>query len=70
MASSTTPTLVVSGENSPPMFRHLAALLTSLLPDDRWLVVPAASHLMHVENPAVINANLRRFLGDVAGTNP
>jgi pimeloyl-ACP methyl ester carboxylesterase len=54
--------LIVTGTNSPPMFRHLAALLTSLLPNARSLDVPAASHVMHLENPDALNAGLLQFL--------
>jgi pimeloyl-ACP methyl ester carboxylesterase len=65
IASASTPSLVVTGANSPKMFRRLAALLAALLPDSRTLEVPSASHAMHLENPAALNAGLLRFLASV-----
>ena len=55
--------LVVTGKDSPPMFHHLATLLASLLPNAHTLEVPAASHVMHLENPDALNSGLLQFLG-------
>jgi pimeloyl-ACP methyl ester carboxylesterase len=66
IASVRTPALVVTGANSPAIFRRLAALLAALLPDSRNLEVPSASHVMHVENPAALNAGLLSFLASVS----
>jgi pimeloyl-ACP methyl ester carboxylesterase len=60
-----TPALVIAGANSPIMFRRLAGLLASLLPNSRTLNVPAASHAMHVENPTAVNDAVLRFLASV-----
>ena len=57
-----TPALVVIGAESPPMFRRLAALLASLLPNGQRLTVPQASHAMHLQNPDALNAGLLAFL--------
>ena len=64
-----TQALVVTGERSPAMFRRMAGLLASLLPESRRLEVPNASHVMHVENPAVVNAEILRFLHEVVRAN-
>jgi pimeloyl-ACP methyl ester carboxylesterase len=56
-----TRTLVVTGAESPPMFRHLAALLSSLLPNAQRLTVPAACHAMHLQNAEDLNAGLLAF---------
>lgn len=64
IASVTTRALVIAGANSPAMFRRLAGLLAALLPNGQTLDVPAASHAMHVENPAVVNDALLRFLAE------
>jgi pimeloyl-ACP methyl ester carboxylesterase len=56
------PTLVVTGSDSPAALRRLAALLASLLPNARRLDVPGASHLMHLQNAAAFNARLQGFL--------
>lgn len=65
IASVRTPALVVTGANSPALFHQLAALLESLLPNNRSLEIPAASHVMHVQNPAALNHGVLHFLGDV-----
>lgn len=65
IGSVRTPALVVTGANSPTLFHRLAGLLASLLPNSRSLDIPAASHVMHVENPAALNDGLLHFLGDV-----
>ena len=58
--------LIVTGAQSPVFLRRLAGLLAALLPNSRRLDIPSASHVMHVENPAALNAGLLRFLTDVA----
>jgi pimeloyl-ACP methyl ester carboxylesterase len=65
IATVTTPALVLSGVNSPAMFKRLAGLLAGLLPNGRILTVPAASHAMHVQNPTAVNDALLRFLAEV-----
>jgi pimeloyl-ACP methyl ester carboxylesterase len=47
------------------MFRRLAGLLATLLPNGRKVTVPAASHMMHIQNPAAVNAAALRFLTEV-----
>ncbi|MEX0629143.1 MAG: alpha/beta hydrolase [Chloroflexota bacterium] len=56
------PALVVTGSDSPAALRRLAGLLASLLPNARRLDVPAATHLMHLQNSAAFNAGLLEFL--------
>ena len=60
------PTLVVTGANSPIMFRRLAELLASLIPSSRRLEIPSASHAMHLSNPGALNAGLLQFLAHAA----
>ena len=64
IAAIMTPALIITGANSPTMFRRLAALLAALLPNSRTVDVPAASHAMHLENPAALNDALVRFLAE------
>lgn len=66
IASVRTPTLVVTGADSPALFHELATLLTSFLTDSRSLDVPAASHAMHVANPTVVNTAILEFVEQVA----
>src|SRR5215472_1387333 len=59
------PALIVTGAQCPPWLPRLARLLSTLLPDGRGLEVPSATHFMHLQNPAAVNAGLLRFLSDV-----
>ena len=64
IASVRTPTLVISGANSPSLFQQLAALLSRLLPNSRSFEVPNASHAMHAENPEAVNSAILTFLDE------
>ena len=48
-------TLLLHGERSPRLFRLLADRLEELLPNVRRIEVPGASHIMHEDNPQVVN---------------
>lgn len=63
--SVTAPALIVTGANSPALFRRLADLVASLLPNSRRLDIPSASHAMHLQNPAAVNTGLLRFLAEM-----
>ncbi len=56
------PTLLLHGERSPGLFRLLAERLDELLPNARREEVPGASHIMHEDNPAVVNKAIAGFL--------
>lgn len=55
-------TLVMTGANSPALFRLLAQRLDALLPDSRLVRIPDASHVMHLQNPSATNAAILDFL--------
>ena len=57
-----TPTLLVQGEVSPPMFGHVTEELARVLPHAERVTIPAASHVMHVQNPPAYNAAVLSFL--------
>ena len=51
------PALIVTGENSIPTFRERRDLLLAWLPNVEAFELPAATHLLHVQNPdAMANA--------------
>jgi pimeloyl-ACP methyl ester carboxylesterase len=56
------PALIVRGSDSPPLLRQLMDVLAGLLPNSILIDIPQASHIMNVQNPATLNAELRRFL--------
>lgn len=56
-----TPTLLVQGEVSPPMFGRITEALARALPDAERATIPAASHLMHVQDPPAYNAAVLAF---------
>lgn len=57
-----TPTLLLTGEKSPALLRHLTERLLELLPAARRVIIPAASHLMHYEQPAAVNRTVLDFI--------
>jgi pimeloyl-ACP methyl ester carboxylesterase len=59
------PTLLISGEKSPPLFHHLMDRLRELLPHADRAEIPAASHIMHEDNPMAYSRAIRSFLGNV-----
>ncbi len=59
------PTLLLSGEQSPPLFRHLVRFLGELIPSAETAVVPNASHIMHEDNPGVFLDRVESFLEHV-----
>jgi len=54
-----TPTLVVAGEQSPPIMRETAEQLAKMLPNARALTLPDATHDI---NPALLSGALSEFL--------
>jgi pimeloyl-ACP methyl ester carboxylesterase len=56
------PTLLVNGQESPRIFHCLIDRLAELLPAARRIGIPAASHIMHEDNPAAYNAAVLAFL--------
>ena len=65
LADLAAPSLVVTGERDVPCFREMSAVLARRLPDVRQEVVAAAGHMVNLEQPAVVNALLARFLDQV-----
>ncbi len=58
----TTPTLLVRGEHSPPMFGRVTAHLDKLLPDSAQVTLADASHITHEDNPAAYVAAVSGFM--------
>lgn len=56
------PALVMVGEHSPAFLHHLARRLHELLPRARWRGIAGASHVMHEDNPAAVDAAILGFL--------
>ena len=63
----TTPTLVMTGAESPIGLRLLASELGRLLPNSRQVSIPKASHVMHVANPGATLEAIEAFLASRAG---
>jgi pimeloyl-ACP methyl ester carboxylesterase len=57
-----TPTLVVTGELSPKIYRAISRQLDSALPNSELRILPAASHGLQMENPADFNAAVLEFV--------
>jgi pimeloyl-ACP methyl ester carboxylesterase len=58
------PTLLVSGEDSPAIMRRATERLAQLLPNVQRAQIARASHEMQLDNPAVFNDVVGRFLSE------
>jgi pimeloyl-ACP methyl ester carboxylesterase len=57
------PTLLLTGQHSPTAMLRLTDRLEELLPIVERIEIPDASHGMHEDNPAAVNAAIVGFLG-------
>ncbi|MBT8465275.1 MAG: alpha/beta hydrolase [Deltaproteobacteria bacterium] len=64
--SVSVPTLLLCGQRSPAFLRRLSDRLEELLPNVRRIEVPGASHIMHEDNPEVVNRAIAEFLKGTA----
>lgn len=60
----TSPTLLLQGEESPPMLQRIVQELEPCLPNSSRAVVPAAGHEMVAENPEAYNEIVLAFLAE------
>ena len=58
----TTPTLLLTGGQSPPLLRLLTDLLHELVPHGERVDIPGAAHATHEDNPSAYNAAVLAFL--------
>ncbi len=56
------PTLLLTGELSPPIFRPIIKELQRCIPETECSMIPKASHAMHAGNPEAYNARVLSFL--------
>lgn len=63
------PTLVVAGELDRVTPLAESTLITRLVDNGRLVVIKDSSHLPNIENPAGFNAELRKFLGELDGSD-
>ncbi|MEZ5352471.1 MAG: alpha/beta hydrolase [Bryobacteraceae bacterium] len=56
------PTLLLTAQNSSPLFRPLIQRLEELLPVADRAEIPAAAHIMHEDNAPAFNAAVLSFL--------
>jgi pimeloyl-ACP methyl ester carboxylesterase len=56
------PVLLLGGAMSPPIFTPILDELERCLPQADRCTIPAASHSLHIENPAAYNAAVLGFL--------
>jgi pimeloyl-ACP methyl ester carboxylesterase len=64
LSTLTMPTLVVLGEDDYADFLAIGEHLASEIPDAELVVVPAAGHLVGIDQPEELNALLLEFLSD------
>jgi pimeloyl-ACP methyl ester carboxylesterase len=56
------PTLLITGQRSPRLFHRLVDRLEELLPRAERRAIPAASHIVHEDNPPAYRSALLAFL--------
>lgn len=56
------PTLLLTGEISPPMFRYIIKDLRRCMHEAECIVIPKSSHMMHTANPGIYNAQVLSFI--------
>ncbi|MEW6271175.1 MAG: alpha/beta hydrolase [Thermodesulfobacteriota bacterium] len=66
----TVPTLLLSGEQSPPLMRLLTDRLQELLPHAERVDLPDACHDAHVDNPFAVTDAILSFLARRPRTEP
>jgi len=64
------PTLILWGENDVFLERHVAEAARNLCDDGQLAIISGATHWLHLDEPAQVNAALIDFLGhtDASGT--
>jgi pimeloyl-ACP methyl ester carboxylesterase len=62
-----TPTLLVRGADTPPVFAKTNEAVGRCIPGSRQVVVPQASHTMSVQNPGAFNDAVLKFVGQHRG---
>jgi 3-oxoadipate enol-lactonase/4-carboxymuconolactone decarboxylase len=63
-------TLVIAGEDDPATPLEMLEDIHARIPGASLFVVPEAAHLVAVEQPDMVNAELRAFLARVGGARP
>ena len=61
------PTLVISGAQDPATPIAMGEEIANLLPGAEFVVIPDAAHLIAVERPEALTAQIERFLGGASG---
>ncbi len=62
------PVLLISGQNSPTLFKLLIDQLDALLPDSTKKTIPNASHISHEDNPEAYNQTVLSFFENFNNT--
>jgi pimeloyl-ACP methyl ester carboxylesterase len=62
-----TPTLILTGDQSPEMFLLVSQELARYVPNAEQAQIDGASHLLHGMNPQVFNATVLAFLAKHTG---
>lgn len=68
LANIRCPVLVLHGDEDNAVSRSRALATYEAIDGARFVAVEGAGHTMTVENPAVVNRELRRFIDEIAAT--
>lgn len=67
LASIMQPTLVITGQLDPGSTPEMSYRLGAAVPNSRVHIVPGARHMLPVENPAALAAELKSFFFEIEG---
>ncbi|HET8735807.1 MAG TPA: alpha/beta hydrolase [Pricia sp.] len=56
------PTLLISGQKSPRLWKYLLAELKQLIPNSQLKMIAKASHIIHQDNPKDYNSTVLSFI--------
>jgi len=62
VAEVAAPTLLITGQHTPAVFKRLTDRLEELLPNNERIAIPNASHIIHEDNPSAFNDAVLSFL--------
>jgi 3-oxoadipate enol-lactonase len=70
LARVRTPVLVLSGSDSHPVFREIAALLVRALPDARFVELAGSGHVTYAERPEAFADAVAACARELTATSP
>jgi pimeloyl-ACP methyl ester carboxylesterase len=67
LRSVATPTLLMGGALSTPLFGAILDVLNTNLPNSTRVLIPKAGHMVHLQNADEFERSVRKFLQELDG---